>query len=306
VVRQAILILSVIITAVVIGTSAVAYAKQSDNKKTSPETTDSPENTTSSESTPPITIENHDWKKYHWAPTALPFTLELGDNVTEAWDSYLDTTASDWSKSDVLDTTKIAGGTDPKDCDPTEGKVEVCNAKYGKKGWLGIATVWRSGKHIKQATTKLNDTYFNTKSYNKPAWRNLVMCHEVGHTFGLGHQDERFRNRNLDTCMDYTRRPDSNQHPNQHDYDQLGSIYRLHLQEDESTITGEPSTGDENESGDDPHAWGRETSRSSDGRESIYEKDLGKGKKKVTHVLWTLEEAAKHRRGHNEDHEHQE
>ena len=302
--RQAILILSVIVTAVVIGTSAVAYAKQSDNKKTSPETTDSPENTTSSEPTQPITIENHAWEKYHWAPTALPFTLELADNVTGAWDSYLDTTVSDWNKSDVLDTTKIAGGTDPKDCDPTEGKVEVCNAKYGKKGWLGIATIWRSGEHITQATAKLNDTYFNTKSYNKPAWRNLVMCQEVGHTFGLDHQDERYGNRNRDTCMDYTRKPGSNQHPNQHDYDQLGAIYRLHLEEDESTTTGEPSTGDENESGDAPRAWGRETSRSSDGRESIYEKDLGKGKKKVTHVLWTLEEAAKHRRGHNEDHEH--
>jgi hypothetical protein len=83
-VRQAILVLTVIVTAVVIGTSAVAYAKQSDDKKTSPETTDSPENTTSSESTQPITIEKHAWNDYHWARTANPFTLELGDNVTEA------------------------------------------------------------------------------------------------------------------------------------------------------------------------------------------------------------------------------
>jgi predicted Zn-dependent protease len=303
-VRQAILVLTVIVSAVVIGTSAVAYAEQSDDKKTSPETTDSPENTTSSESKQPITIENHAWKNYHWARSANPFTLELGDNVTEAWDSYLDTTVSDWNESDVLDTTKVAGGTNRKKCRPTKGRVEVCNAKYGRKGWLGITRIWVAGSHIDRATTKLNDTYFNQARYNTPEWRTQVMCHEVGHTLGLDHQDENFRNPNLGSCMDYTRRPGSNQHPNQHDYDQLRTIYEKHT--DGSTTTGQTTTGDKNEPGDDPREWGREESRSSDGRESIYEKDLGKGKKKVTHVLWTLEEAAKHRRGHNEDHEHQE
>jgi hypothetical protein len=103
--------------------------------------------------------------------------------------------------------------------------------------------------------------------------------------------------------MDYTSRPGSNQHPNQHDYDQLGSMYS---HSDESTTITQASASDENEPGVGPPAWGRETSRSSDGRESIYEKDLGKGKKKVTQVLWTLEKAAKHRGGHGEDHERKE
>src|SRR3990167_937294 len=60
------------------------------------------------------------------------------------------------------------------------------------------------------------------------------MCQEVGHIFGLNHQDENFGNENLGTCMDYTSDPSgtladpdqlSNEHPNQHDYDQLGIIY---------------------------------------------------------------------------------
>ena len=87
-----------------------------------------------------------------------------------------------------------------------------------------------------QGTTKVNDSYFNTAAYNKPAWRYLVMCQEVGHTFGLDHQDETKTNANLGTCMDYTNDPDggaggasatdpSNEQPNQHDYDQLVSIY---------------------------------------------------------------------------------
>jgi hypothetical protein len=233
----------------------VAYARQSDDKNTpsetptSSKTTASPENTTLSESTPPITIENHAWNDYHWARTANPFTLELGDNVTEAWDSYLDTTVTAWNKSEVLDTTKIAGGADRKKCHATSGRVEVCNARYGKKGWLAIASIWATGSHIYQATTKLNDTYFNKARYDTPAWRNLVMCQEVGHTLGLNHQDERFRNRNRDTCMDYTSRPGSNQHPNQHDYDQLGSMYS---HSDESTTITQASASDENEPGVGP------------------------------------------------------
>ncbi|MBI1895150.1 MAG: hypothetical protein HYS04_01245, partial [Acidobacteria bacterium] len=51
-----------------------------------------------------------------------------------------------------------------------------------------------------------------------------------------GHQDEDFNNPNLGTCMDYTSNPSSNQHPNQHDYDQLELIY-AHL--DSTTTVGQ-------------------------------------------------------------------
>src|SRR5688572_31754287 len=51
-------------------------------------------------------------------------------------------------------------------CRPTAGRIEVCNAAYGNNGWLGIAQIWISGAHITQGTTKLNDTYFNTDTYN--------------------------------------------------------------------------------------------------------------------------------------------
>ena len=120
------------------------------------------------------------------------------------------------------------------------------------------------------------------------------MCQEVGHTFGLAHQDEDFNNGNLDTCMDYTNNPESNQHPNSHDYEQLATIYS-HLTDTSTTIgqTSGTSTGD-NEPGDGPRAWGKEIFRSADGRSSIFEKDLGKGQKKLTHVRWTEERAKEH------------
>src|SRR5512145_2379189 len=179
----------------------------------------------------------HAWGNYHWARTSNPFTLKLGDNVSRVWDAYLTTTSSDWSPSAVLDTTIVTGSNPwPKNCKPVSGRVEVCNASYGNNGWLGIAQIWVNGDHITQGVTKLNDYYFNTAPYNTPAWRNQVMCQEVGHTFGLDHQDENFTNANLHTCMDYTNDSSTNQHPNQHDYEELETIY-AHL--DASTTVGQ-------------------------------------------------------------------
>lgn len=227
---------------------------------------------------------NHAWGSYHWARTANPFTLKLGDNVSSVWDASLALSASDWSVSSVLDTEVVAGTANPKTCKPVAGRVEVCNSKYGRNGWLGIASVWISGSHITQGTVKMNDTYFATRTYNSSAWRNLVMCQEIGHTFGLDHQDEDFSNASLGTCMDYSNDPVPNQHPNAHDYAMLETIY-AHL--DSTTTVGQSlSTRNQGIDQDNPSTWGREIRKSADGRASLYMKDLGNGKKVFTHVFW--------------------
>src|SRR5262245_19739291 len=185
------------------------------------------------------TSADHSWLSYHWARTSNPFTLMVGDNVNSNWDAYLDEAIADWTASSVLNLTKVTGGTRPRNCRPTAGRIEACNERYGNTGWLGIAQIWvTGGTHITQAITKLNDTYFNTATYNTPAWRRLVTCQEIAHDFGLDHQDEDFNNPNLGTCMDYTSDPDgppSNEHPDAHDFAQLQIIYS-HL--DSSTTIG--------------------------------------------------------------------
>ena len=227
---------------------------------------------------PSFVLGSHSWGGYHWARTSNPFTLKVGDNVSSQWDGVLNTTISDWSQSTVLDLTKVTGASKGK-CRPTAGRVEVCNGAYGNNGWLGIAQIWITGSvHITQGTVRLNDTYFNTAAYNTTAWRNLVMCQEVGHTFGLDHQDENFDNANLGTCMDYTSNPGTNQHPNQHDYDELGIIYS-HL--DSTTTIGSVVSGSAAASG-----WGRLVSSSASSHSSIYRLDLGNGQSVLTHVLW--------------------
>src|SRR5262245_39009596 len=167
----------------------------------------------------------HTWGNYHWARTSNPFTVKLIDNVNSNWDSYLTVASSDWTSSTVLNTTIVAGTGGASQCKAKTGQVNVCNAAYGATGWLGIASISISGSHITAGTVKLNDTYYAQAQYNTPAWRALVTCQEVGHTFGLAHQDENFNNANLGTCMDYTNLPASNQHPNAHDYSLLQTIY---------------------------------------------------------------------------------
>lgn len=229
---------------------------------------------------------SHSWGGYHWARTSNPFTVKLGDNLSSNWKTYLSTASGDWSQSSVLNT-RIVTGQSNNSCSATSGRVEVCNRTYGNTGWLGIASIsLTGGTHITSGTVKLNDTYFNTSTYNTPSWRQLVTCQEVGHTFGLDHQDTNFNNANLGTCMDYTNNPDgppSNLHPNQHDYDELATIYS-HL--DSTTTVGQSVPGKNHKAsvGNSKASWGKLTDHSAKG--DTYVRDLGSGNKVVTYVLW--------------------
>ena len=165
---------------------------------------------------------SHAWSTYHWNKTGSTVTLVLGDNVSGVWDTHLSNAEADWDQSTVLTLSVGPGGTRARQCKPTAGRVEVCNASYGNNGWLGLAQIWLSGGHISQGVAKMNDTYFMVE----PEKRH-VMCQEIGHTFGLGHTSENGTSQN--TCMDYYQNTSQNDWtsttPNAHDYAQLESIY---------------------------------------------------------------------------------
>lgn len=251
-----------------------------------------------------FTVANasHSWGKYHWdisTAESLVNPLVLGDNVTGVWDSSLVGASGDWNLSVLKN--RIVSGTNTK-CNPILGRVEVCNDTYGNNGWLGIAQIWvYRGKdgHIAQALVKANDTYFNMAKYNTSAWRNMVICQEVGHTFGLSHQDENFDNPNLNTCMDYTSNPESNQHPNQHDYDELEAKYgHLNGVVDEGKGNGNGNGGNNGKKPkknvgvgadidlNNPSAWGQAIRQDAQGNNSLFERSLGNGGKLFTFVIW--------------------
>lgn len=248
---------------------------------------------------------NHGWGSYHWARTANPLTLKINEALTSNWEPYLQVAMNDWAQSSVLNfspTSAVSSSASPKKCNPIAGQVLVCNSAYGQRGWLGIASIWASGNHITQGTTKLNDTYFNMAQYNTPAWRQFVTCQEIGHDFGLDHQDENFSNPNLGTCMDYTNNPASNQHPNAHDYQQLETIYAHLDSTNTATLSagatnfglrevGKPAprtTSDEGV-GETMADWGQEIHHDGKGRPDVFVRQLGDGRRVITHVLWALD-----------------
>jgi hypothetical protein len=256
---------------------------------------------------------DHAWGKYHWdLSTAQTETdpLELGDNTTSGeWGLSLDRAWFDWNASVLKNTTEI--GLSAANCDPTAGRVEVCHDEYGDNGWLGIASILitrgRDG-HITQAVVKLNEPYFNLPGYDTDAWRTFVMCQEAGHTFGLGHQDENFSNDNLGSCMDYTNDPSgtvygqlNNEHPNQHDFDELEAIY-AHLNSTGSGDGGgngnkgggrKPDKSEEPGQDYAPHhpdEWGQAVRQDAQGRNNLYYRQLADGRVIITHVLWAIEQ----------------
>jgi hypothetical protein len=198
---------------------------------------------------------SHSWGNYHWAKAATSnpsVSVTLGENLVATsssnWPVLFKGTSGatlgdpgsvvhDWSHlnlmplgtgngfADILDTPRTTGiNSNRKRCKPASGRVEVCNARYGFNGWLGLATIWISGGHITQGVAKVNDSYLDSSRYATAA-RQHVLCQEVGHTFGLDHQDE--SGADLDTCMDYADAFD-NAHPDDHDNQQINLIYSSH------------------------------------------------------------------------------
>ncbi len=248
-------------------------------------------------------LASHSWGTYHWARTANPFTIKVGDNMTTAdWKNRLAQASADWNQSTVAHNTIVAGAAKGK-CRPTAGRVEVCNGSYGNNGWLGLATIWISGSHIGQGTMKVNDTYFNTSTYNNPNEKQHVVCQEIGHTWGLDHQDE--SGALYYTCMDYFSNTGANAGnsasttPNQGDYNQLLCIYdpasagRVlnsttngishsctgtgHL--DSSSTIGAAATGAEGAAAAEVPPWANPS-------ESVYRDHLPDGRLQVTYVRW--------------------
>lgn len=252
---------------------------------------------------PSLTYADHSWGGYHWARTANPFTLKLGDNLTSAdWKSKLAQTSQDWNSPQTFGTTSplltaiVNGSSSKKRCAMVAGTTQVCNGTYGNNGWLGLASISiTGGAHITQGMAKLNDTYFNTSTYNNPNERLHVMCQEVAHAFGLDHQSTNGSSQN--SCMDYFSNTGANAgstlstKPNAHDFDELNVIY-AHL-DNTTTVAAMTALGaSAPEVTNDPNSWGQLRSQSANGRSSTYERFHSDGSQTITHVYWTIEAAA--------------
>jgi hypothetical protein len=176
---------------------------------------------------------NNAWGDYHWDGTSTPVPLTLENNLSPSWPSVLTAVEQDWDVSDVL-TLNIGSADGSSNCgnplanvastDP--GEIQVCNGSYGANGWLGVARIWiaADGTHITAGIAAVNDSYLGPGgAYDNANARRHVLCQEVGHAFGLDHQ----KGPNKRSCMNdqWGLTSSSFVSPNQHDYNQLDTIY---------------------------------------------------------------------------------
>ena len=76
-----------------------------------------------------------------------------------------------------------------------------------------------------------------------------------------------------------------NEHPNQHDYDELGLVYG-HLDSTTTVRAGTSAAGAPN-GFDAPGEWGRRVAGSDDPHSvAVYEREFGQGQRLVTFVIW--------------------
>lgn len=255
----------------------------------------------------------HQWGDYLWQTNEDKLRLDIAYRFanTSAWLSYYQGALVKWEQNSrsPLDLTDRGqdSGTDPAICAPKPGMVLVCAAAYGQSGWVGIAEIELNGIYITQATAKFNDTYYATPQYNNDGQRQFVACHEIGHTFGLGHLDTSFYNRNKGSCMDYTADPDGppdNRSPGTVDWDVLNSTTMYgdlvigkgkggggkppkNLDPFEFRTVGSSSGGSAVvQSRGERGPWGLAVGYDSEGRPNEFLLDRGNGRSKRTFVDW--------------------
>jgi hypothetical protein len=232
-------------------------------------------------------VASHSWNNYHWVRTTTQISPPVVNITNSTWSARVATAVADWNQSTVIQSSLTNSTGNNRTCKPQAGKILVCNAAYGQTGWLGIASIWLSNGHISQGTTKLNDTYYAMAQYNTPAWRQAVTCQEIGHDYGLAHQDEDFSTDATNSCMEYTSVPAGNEHPDQHDYDQLLSIYNHTESAAQAAAMGKvPSAM---AIGHTLKDFGRPVGTDKQGHWNMFERDVGNGVKVITHVTWLPE-----------------
>jgi hypothetical protein len=184
----------------------------------------------------------HNWgggtRGYHWQRTSTAIrNIPIRRFHSAIWLTRFANAYARWRSASMTKVRPILGATGGgrNPCPFAAGQITSCDGSYGNTGWLGLASIFVGANgHITQGTSKVNNTYFNMAAYNTVAWRQFVICQEIGHNFGLGHVNITFNTPNTGSCMDYTNDPDggpggvsatdpSNMNPNAHDYALINS-----------------------------------------------------------------------------------
>lgn len=245
---------------------------------------------------------NNDWGKGNgsaqgnfssWNNKGKGLKLKIRNALNPKWDKFFVQAVNDWNKSNALSLTIEIGEEDPQ-CEKVRGILKVCNDFYGMKGWTGLNEVYFEGSNIAASVAKMNESYLS-KSGTTDAERQYVMCHELGHGFGLPHRDENAANPDLGSCLDYTYRYKNNIMPDSEvDFANLENLYgvlenknrrlRSFNQDQESMNQVRDAKIEKVDSNREWHYEKGRLLHQSDHHE-IYLTDLGDGKRILTTLL---------------------
>lgn len=170
----------------------------------------------------------HHWRRANAAIRQIP----IRRMHSAIWIARYATAYADWRNPAMTKVRPIQGaiGGPSNTCPPVLNQMTSCDGAYGNTGWLALTSIWaNAGGHISQTTSKLNNKYFNMPPYNTVAYRQYLICQQIGRSFGLALANGVPNNRNTGSCMDATNDPDggpggasptdpNNLHPNAHDY----------------------------------------------------------------------------------------
>lgn len=147
----------------------------------------------------PFDGEVYQWNDAYVSGTGLSLTIV--DALEEKYHTYFEISVNDWNMGnpDVLNLRTSTTFPDSDCNDPSAGTIKVCNGDYGDTGWKGQNSVLLRDNKIYASVSLMNDYYLDRST---PEDRLHIMCHELGHGFGLPHTDEWFWNFDQGNCMD--------------------------------------------------------------------------------------------------------
>jgi hypothetical protein len=169
-----------------------------------------------------VASADHSWSVYHWSSDNLSPTV-VDKTSSNLWDSP----SADVGEA-VTEWAFLEDGTPRSPIQPTlttAKKGDISVREGFSQSWLGIATIFLDGGHITKGEVKLNTRYLEYYEANGyPGIADHVLCQELGHILGLGHNRTE-----PDTCMnDQAFGGFDLTSPNDHDTYQLSLIYDGH------------------------------------------------------------------------------
>ena len=173
-----------------------------------------------------VASADHSWNGYHWASDNLSPTVK--DKTTsslydEGAVASVPAGVQEWADLAIDDTDIRPTLTDAK-----KGNITV--SEQTSQFWLGLARIFVEDGHITKGEVKLNTTYLAYyESNGYPGIAAHVLCQELGHVLGLGHnRDGNTGGIPDNSCMNDQGHLGEYTTPNSHDTEQLKIIYYGH------------------------------------------------------------------------------